>query len=117
MADDPKYDIPVNPIYDDEIRKLKNDDEANATTVFNPLFQQIITNIAALKIAVENSASGAGDIEVTYQGDTTTLDVVLADLTGHLDDELPHKFVDGGVTYKWGLKVIGGVVNFVYEPV
>jgi hypothetical protein len=35
----------------------------------------------------------------------------------HLAETMPHRFVDGGVTYRWGLAVIDGVVNMVYEEV
>lgn len=40
-----------------------------------------------------------------------------SDLTAHLAESMPHRFTDGGTTYRWGLAVIGGVVNMVYEEV
>lgn len=40
-----------------------------------------------------------------------------ADLVAHLADTMPHKFVVDGITYRWGLAVIDGVVNMVYEEV
>ncbi len=40
-----------------------------------------------------------------------------SDLASHLAETMPHKFVDGGITYRWGLAVIDGVVNMVYEEV
>ena len=43
--------------------------------------------------------------------------VKTSDLTAHLADTMPHRFVDGGVTYRWGLSVVGGIVAFNYEEV
>lgn len=40
-----------------------------------------------------------------------------SDVAAHLADTMPHRFVDGGVTYRWGLAVINGVINMVYEEV
>lgn len=40
-----------------------------------------------------------------------------SDVAAHLADTMPHRFTDGGTTYRWGLAVIGGVVNMVYEEV
>lgn len=38
-------------------------------------------------------------------------------LAAHLADTMPHRFTGGGTTYRWGLAVIGGVVNMIYEEV
>lgn len=46
----PNYSIPENPVYLPVIPALMDSDPARATTVFNPLFLQIITNIHAVKI-------------------------------------------------------------------
>ena len=46
---DELYKIPESPQYSEKIRKLQNDDPASASETFNPLFEQIIENIAALK--------------------------------------------------------------------
>jgi len=35
----------------------------------------------------------------------------------HLAETMPHRFSDGTKTYRWGLAVIDGVVNMVYEEV
>ena len=45
------YTISDNPIYNSEIRKLKNSDPVNARTVFNPLFERIINNIEAVRLS------------------------------------------------------------------
>ena len=67
------YDIPVTPVYDGAIRKLENTDKASATDVFNPLFQKIINNVAAVKDGLDN----------------TTSDVLLLE---HIDDkDNPHE--------------------------
>ena len=47
----------------------------------------------------------------------TTPDQAGAVPASHLTSTMPHIFVDGGKTYRWGLAVIGGVVNMVYEEV
>lgn len=47
---DTAYEIPENPEYDPVIRKLKPNDPAFADTIFNPLVNQIITNIHAVKL-------------------------------------------------------------------
>lgn len=39
------------------------------------------------------------------------------DFTAHLAETMPHRFMDGATTYRWGLAVIDGVVNMVYEEV
>ena len=35
----------------------------------------------------------------------------------HLAETMPHKFVDGAKTYRWGLKVTNGIPTMVYEEV
>jgi len=38
-------------------------------------------------------------------------------VTNHIDDALPHRFVDGEETYRYGWKVEGGILKFIYEEV
>ena len=38
-------------------------------------------------------------------------------LNTHLIDPMPHRFIDGGVTYQWGMKAVNGIAIFVYEEV
>ena len=45
------------------------------------------------------------------------VDTVQESLDAHLSDDMPHKFIDGTKTYKWGLSVVNGVVTFNYEEV
>lgn len=48
------------------------------------------------------------------QGDITGLQ---QQVTSHLSENMPHQFIDGVKTYKWGLSVVNGVVMFNYEEV
>lgn len=47
------YEIPTNPTYNTEIRKLEDTDPASATSIFNPLIQQLINNTHAVKKSVD----------------------------------------------------------------
>lgn len=47
------YDIPTNPTYNTAIRKLEDTDPASATSIFNPLIQQLINNTHAVKKSVD----------------------------------------------------------------
>lgn len=38
-------------------------------------------------------------------------------ITSHVVGTMPHRFVDGGTTYLWGLSVSGGTLMFNYEEV
>lgn len=40
-----------------------------------------------------------------------------AQFAAHLSETMPHKFTDGTTTYRWGLAVINGAINMVYEEV
>lgn len=35
----------------------------------------------------------------------------------HQNESMPHHFIDGGITYKYGWKVEGGALKFIYEEV
>lgn len=52
------------------------------------------------------AAAGREDITALQEG-----------LDAHQADTMPHRFVSDGVTYRWGLTIIGGVVNMTYEEV
>lgn len=49
------YPIFLEPEYREYIRKLQDSDPASASTVFNPLFEQIIENIAAVKVTADQA--------------------------------------------------------------
>ncbi|OPX93982.1 MAG: hypothetical protein A4E53_00145 [Pelotomaculum sp. PtaB.Bin104] len=67
----------------------------------------------------DGDISAGGIAHVKYDGTYWQLlnPANSADLAAHLADDMPHLFVDGTTTYRWGLAVIGGVVNMVYEEV
>lgn len=44
------FEFPKDAAYTTEIRKISNTDPVNADTVVNPILQQILTNIHALKL-------------------------------------------------------------------
>ena len=52
------YTIPTNPIYNATIRKLEDSDPASASTIFNPLIQQLIENTHAVKKSVPAGPTG-----------------------------------------------------------
>lgn len=43
------YNIPINPKYSENIRKLQDSDPVSASTVVNPLVMRLIENTAALE--------------------------------------------------------------------
>jgi len=54
--------------------------------------------------------AGEGRTTETIKGNTDTL-------ATHKAETMPHKFADGTKTYRWGLKVVNGVVTMQYEEV
>ena len=54
------YEIPENPIYDSDVRRLENNDPADADEIFNPLILQILTNMAVIKKQVDSSTYVTG---------------------------------------------------------
>jgi len=54
---DPTYPVPVNPVYDPEIRQLQNSDDADATEVINPVVERLIENTHAVKKDAEALAA------------------------------------------------------------
>lgn len=57
------YEVPENPTYDANIRKLEDTDPASASTIFNPLIQQLVTNTHAVKKAVDDLSDNTSGIE------------------------------------------------------
>lgn len=39
------------------------------------------------------------------------------DFASHLAEDMPHQFVDGAKTYRWGFRIKNGVAQFIYEEV
>lgn len=54
------YELPANPVYNEAIRKLRNDDPANADKVLNPTIQTLIGNIHYVKLREEDLEAGSG---------------------------------------------------------
>lgn len=54
-------------------------------------------------------------------GDLAQIEQDLSELetkvTQHLDEIMPHKYVDGGKTYRWGFRTVDGEPEFIYEEV
>jgi len=59
------YVIPENPRYDPNIRALQDTDPARASTVFNPVLQQMIINTHVVKKAAETNATGVTEAKET----------------------------------------------------
>lgn len=47
----------------------------------------------------------------------TAIKAVQDTQAAHLADEMPHQFVDGAKTYRWGFRTKNGVAQFIYEEV
>lgn len=54
-------------------------------------------------------------------GDLAQIEQDLSELetkvTQHLDDTMPHKFIDGGKIYRWGFRTVNGEPQMIYEEV
>ena len=40
-----------------------------------------------------------------------------AQFAAHLDEIMPHKFLDNGKWYRWGFRTVDGEPEFIYEEV
>ena len=84
------------------------------------------------KIDAENVTftDSSGDLQSTNVGDAIREvsgvvkdsiplieDAVMEKVDEHLLSAMPHRFNDNGTTYKWGLSVSNGILNFNYEEV
>lgn len=75
------YPVPEKPVYDPEIRALQDSDPASASTVFNPLFERLITNIHALKLLADGKANG-DSMQEALQDIASTFDTINTSLNG-----------------------------------
>ena len=85
LQGDMAYEIPQKPEYDPIMRKLKTSDPANAETIFNPLFGQLVNNTHAVKLALDELIEALSIANVDYSGDIEGLIVsrgALKRLTG-----------------------------------
>jgi len=59
MADRPHYEVPTENLkYNDKIPILLDSDPARASTVFNPLIQELVDNIHYTKTQAERNIDG-----------------------------------------------------------
>lgn len=81
MADE-IYAVPENPLYNPNIRKLQDSDPAQASTIFNPLVQRLIENIAAVKGQADGGDIDCGTFgaeeQVVLHNDTPTAHPLLS---------------------------------------
>lgn len=59
---------------------------------------------------VTKSQVGLGNVDNIKQASKTEFDA-------HLAETMPHRYTDGTTAYRWGLKIVDGVVTMVYEEV
>lgn len=82
MADE-YYSVPQNPVYDEEtIRKIQDNDPVRASTIVNPVLEQMIENTSAVKRQADKSTERLKEIEeqgpgAIFMPDGTPLDKVL----------------------------------------
>ena len=64
------YSIPEYPVYDEEIRKLEDEDPASSSLTFNPLVQKLINNTHAVKKLLDKTAplSDTADPSTSTEG-------------------------------------------------
>lgn len=86
-----------------------------------------ITDYAKIEILNGN----ADIIDSKLKENSDKIDVLTSDLgttnnnitsldnkvTQHLADSMPHRFVDGGKTYRWGFRTFNSEPQFIYEEV
>ena len=75
------YPIPENPVYDPNIRALQDSDPASASSVFNPLLVQLISNIHAVKLLADDKADG-DSMQVALQNIANTFNTINTALNG-----------------------------------
>ena len=77
--------------------------------------QALNENADIIDAALQTLADALGDI------DLATLSQAIANVdnrvTTHLDDIMPHRFVDGSKTYRWGFRTVNGEPQMIYEEV
>lgn len=102
---DTNYPIPEQPVYNPNIRQLQDSDPARASTIFNPLFSQIIENVHAVKKEADealNAAEQAGESAgAAIPADQKGAPGGLAELdeSGHVPASQLPSYVDDVVDY------------------
>lgn len=71
------YELDPNAEYDTQIRALQDSDPARASTVFNPLFQKIVNNVHAVKLAGDDLADAVEALEETAAAPGDASNIIL----------------------------------------
>lgn len=81
-----------------------------------------ITDYAKIELLNDNADiidAKLKDLEIN--GDLTGITQEVVDLqtqvTEHLEESMPHTFVDNGIKYRWGFRTLNGEPQFIYEEV
>ena len=109
------YAIPEEPVYNVFIRKLKNSDPANAETIFNPLFQQIIENTHSVKVSSDVLISNFEDYKKEVEEKISSVEQMSVDYDDNTETLIITKYTYGGTSGGYTLPVatsdtLGGVM-------
>lgn len=126
MADlkpgDTSYFVPEQPEYDAVVRKLKNVDYASAETVFNPLVEQLIENIHAVKLSDDTKAkedlSNVSKEDFSQKVLQTGVvgengSAAAKDLTNVTNNDFKNKVIESGILEKGGIAAPKAIVKTV----
>lgn len=84
----------------------------NLPTISGNMTVDVVRDMNALATATDGAIKTAvGSI------DLSKIDQVDNRLTAHLDEIMPHRFVDGGKIYRWGFRTVNGEPQMIYEEV
>ncbi len=93
------YEVPENPTYNANIRKLEDTDPASASTIFNPLIQQIVTNTHAVKKSVDSlndsANTAANETKAVAAAAKAAADEAKVIASGKADANHTHATVNG----------------------
>lgn len=65
-----------------------------------------------LYIALKELQENGGIADLQLQ-----VDELETKVTAHLEEIMPHKFLDNGKLYRWGFRTVNGDPEFIYEEV
>lgn len=100
------YNIPENPVYSAEIRRLENTDPASADPTFNPLISRLIENTAAVKVTGEeelNAHVNDNTIHVSEE-QTEVYQIAVVDLGKHVNEGDIHVNAEKQVLWTEGVE-------------
>ncbi|MEK5331569.1 hypothetical protein [Lysinibacillus sp. FSL W8-0992] len=72
-------------------------------------------NMDKIDAALKALSDALGGIDLTTLSQAIT--AVDDKVTEHSEDIMPHKYMDGPKTYRWGFRTVGGEPEFIYEEV